>query len=103
MTMILILVGIILLLVIHFLYKNTKKVITSYSRREGYIKKYEDIRIKRIFKILLVVISLFPVLNIIVFCILFIIWFIDIVWEDYTFRPNSKFLSKIINYLNEEV
>lgn len=104
MATILILIGIILLLVTHFLFKNTKKVTTSYSCREGYIKKYDDIKIKRIFKILLVIVSLIPILNIIVFAlIIFGIWLTNILCGDYTFCPNSKFLSKIISYLNEEV
>jgi len=88
-------IGVILLLITYYIHTNTKSV--------DWGDNYSDIKIKRIYKVLIIIVAFTPILNVVLFIIGLIWWMISIGFGDIVFKPNSKVLNRILNYLNEEV
>ena len=87
--------GVILLLITYYIHTNTKSL--------DWDDNYSDIKIKRIYKILIIIVAFIPFLNVVLFIIGLICWMVSIGCGDVVFKPNSKVLNRILNYLKEEV
>lgn len=86
---------VILLLITYYIHTNTKSV--------DWDDTYSDIKIKRIYKILIIIVAFIPILNVVLFIIGLLWWMSSIGFGDVVFKPNSKVLNRILNYLKEEV
>ena len=87
--------GVILLLITYYIHTNTKSL--------DWDDNYSNIKIKRIYIILIIIVAFIPVFNLIMFTVGLVGWIIPIICGDIVFKPNSKVLNRILNYLKEEV